>query len=216
MKEHPGWTGGSGKEGDDLSRGPSAHGLRRVSRLSPPPDTDHVQFSSADPGLLQRVTAPKALPGLAKEKRTLKKVATGLATFFSIRNLSKKLVEPKSVKLENTYKMSPDRQVAFQPSSVEQQLEGILADELTGMKYDEEQCKEVALVLADTIKQHVKDRGFVRHKLVCNVLLGQTNDQGIEMSSRGLWDPRYDSWACASYKNDSMFAVAMVHALFVE
>ena len=180
-----------------------------------------MQFSgtetTAAPPSRSQPPPPNVKSPPIKEKRTLKRVATGLVNLLSLRNMTRvKIQEPKQVKLENTYKMSPDVAVGFRPCAVTQEMETILRTELAGLKYDEKQCKALVLTLADHIKQSIKDMGYRRHKLVCNVVLGKSNDQGLQMCSRGLWDPAYDSWACANYKNDSIFAVATVHAFFVE
>lgn len=112
--------------------------------------------------------------------------------------------------------MSPDQAIKPQVNAMENTIQQVLESELRDIRYDQDMCKDLVRQLSDLIKNKVKSLGYRRHKLVCNVVVGQTCDQGIEVVSQALWDHTHDSWACVSYKNDTLFAVAMVHACFVE
>ena len=59
-------------------------------------------------------------------------------------------------------------------------------------------CEDVC----ETIKKRVKEECYLpRHKLVCQVVLGEMKDQGVRVTSRCLWDPDSDNYASAYYKN---------------
>lgn len=134
---------------------------------------------------------------------------------MALRSFSKR-GEVRKVRYENTYKMKPGSEEEFKASDTTKAIENVLRRELANSSYEERWCKQKVTILADLIKDEVKYMGYRRHKIICHVVLGQTFDQGIEMGSRGLCDPSVDSWACASYRNDSLFAVATVHAFYAE
>ena len=55
-----------------------------------------------------------------------------------------------------------------------------------------------------------------RYKLIVQVTLGQRKDQGVRITSRCLWDTQTDNYATCSYKNDYIWASAMVFGLYAE
>ena len=55
-----------------------------------------------------------------------------------------------------------------------------------------------------------------RYKFVCVVWIGQVLGQGVHITSRCLWNARFDNFAQESFKNDQLFAQASIYAVFVE
>lgn len=160
-------------------------------------------------------------PGsLLKRRSTFKGVATSL---LSLRRLTKGRVsevgldqgKPK-IRMENTYKLDPDEDSLFRSKRVEDTVQKLLEKELCNEKYNESRCKSLACDLSVLIKSKVKEIGFPRYKIICNVVIGQCCDQGVEMASQCIWSPDTDNFSCSSYRNTSLFAVAIVHAVYYE
>ncbi|XP_041063760.1 dynein light chain Tctex-type protein 2B [Carcharodon carcharias] len=122
----------------------------------------------------------------------------------------------REVKCENTYKAQPDEGCKFDPYKVQRILEGALSSYLADNKYNPVTCVQLVQSLTDHIRLKVKDINAPRYKLVCNVMLGQLNDQGILIISRCLWDTMTDNYATATFKNSSLFAVATVYGVYFE
>ncbi|KAJ3334345.1 Transcription factor iws1 [Blyttiomyces sp. JEL0837] len=108
---------------------------------------------------------------------------------------------------ENTYKLKPDRK--FKSEIVHRIAEEVLANTLTKVKYDAEKTPELSKVIANQILEAVKKQDFDRYKLVVDVTIGEFKGQGIKVASRALWDTTTDSYASASFRNASLFAVAI-------
>ena len=118
--------------------------------------------------------------------------------------------------MANTYKTSPDEGMAACSSKVRQIAEDILEAELADKTYDHVICGKMACDLAVKIKAKVKDLGVPRYKIVCQVIVGQIQEQGLEAASRCVWDSKTDTYECVSFKNRSIFAVAMIHGVYFE
>ncbi|PVD23641.1 hypothetical protein C0Q70_16914 [Pomacea canaliculata] len=82
--------------------------------------------------------------------------------------------------------------------------------------YDSIESPALCKVLADEIKQGVKKFNFKRYKLISEVMIGQMKQQGFIKASRFLWDSSRDNFASVSYKNRTLFAVAVLYALNFE
>lgn len=52
-----------------------------------------------------------------------------------------------------------------------------------------------------------------RWKLIVHIVLGQDSDQSVLLSSRCIWNADTDCLASATYRNNSLFAVATVYGL---
>lgn len=123
--------------------------------------------------------------------------------------------KPK-VKLENTYKMSPDKGTEFSSCKVQQEVYKTLENYLGDIAYDPERCSKLCLDLSVLVKNKVKDLGFPRYKILSNVIIGQCKEQGIQTASRCVWDDKNDTYAYAVYKNSSLFAIGIVHGVYYE
>ncbi|XP_063403456.1 dynein light chain Tctex-type 5-B-like [Mytilus trossulus] len=158
---------------------------------------------------------------LLKRRSTFKGIATGL---LSMRRMTKgrisistapEEVKPK-IRLENTYKTDPDEGKEFRAMKVEDVVSSILEKELCNENYEKDRCKNLACDLSVMIKNRVKKMGFPRYRIICNVIIGQSLEQGVEMASQCIWSPSTDNFSCSSYRNGSLFAVATVHAVYYE
>ncbi|NWR79371.1 TC1D4 protein, partial [Centropus unirufus] len=122
---------------------------------------------------------------------------------------------PKT-KLENTYRMRPDKGCKFEAGRVQRVLEGALAGTLATTAYSAQGSALLAQSLAELLRNRVKEVVPPRYKLVCHVLLGQQGQQSLLVASQALWDPESDSFASTTFSNTSLFAVAVVHGVYFE
>ncbi|XP_048762488.2 dynein light chain Tctex-type 5-like [Ostrea edulis] len=120
------------------------------------------------------------------------------------------------VKLQNTYRMHPKTKEKFDASSVEKMMKGVLESYLDGETYEHKMCANLAQNLSDVIKSRVKDLGFHRYKLVCNVLIGENVRQAVMMTSRCLWNSETDNFAQAQFSKGKLYAIATVFATYFE
>lgn len=122
----------------------------------------------------------------------------------------------KPAKLENTYRMAPDPDYKFSVARVEGALKSILESFLVGEEYEADKCSKMAQNLTEVIKDRMKSMAFPRYKYVCNVAIGQNANQSMQCASRCLWNTDTDSFAVATYKNSSIYAIATVYGLYFE
>ncbi|NWI60076.1 TC1D4 protein, partial [Calyptomena viridis] len=118
--------------------------------------------------------------------------------------------------LENTYRMGPDEGCKFNAGQVQRVLEGTLSSALGTTVYRPQGSAQLVQNLTELLQSRVKEVMPPRYKLVCHVVLGQQGQQSLLVASRGLWDPKTDSFASATFSNASLFAVATVHGVYFE
>ncbi|KAK3099401.1 hypothetical protein FSP39_003834 [Pinctada imbricata] len=162
---------------------------------------------------------------LGRRKSTFKQV-TMAAGSMNARRLTKAIIDlpeekdsstPKpKVRLENTYKMKPDEETVFSSCKVETEVDKLLHDHLDDVTYDSKLCGNLCRDLSQHIRNKIKNMDFPRYKIICNVFIGQCMDQGLEVASRCLWDDKVDNCASVSYKNKSIFCIALIHGAFLE
>ncbi|XP_005521150.1 PREDICTED: tctex1 domain-containing protein 4 [Pseudopodoces humilis] len=116
-------------------------------------------------------------------------------------------------RLENTYRIGPDKGCKFDAEQVQRVLEGTLARALGTTVYNPQGSAPLAQSLTELLQNQAKEVVPPRYKLVCHVVLGQ---QSLLVASRGLWDPETDSFASATFSNTSLFAVATVYGVYFE
>lgn len=71
--------------------------------------------------------------------------------------------------------------------------------------------------IADKIKEKIKcTLNLPRYKLMTQVTIGQSKDQGVRITSRCLWDTATDNYATASFQNQHIWASAIVFAFYTD
>ena len=151
---------------------------------------------------------------MLRRRSTLRNIAHSM---MAMRRKSMFVREAKpKPKLENTYKATPDEGHEFRPVVVRNAIQTILSNQLKDVKYSPKEIKALTSELSLLIQRKVKGLGFDRHKLICNVVIGQRTDQGVQMASRCLWDPVNDNWASVEFVNDTVFAIATVHGVYFD
>ncbi|KAI8818488.1 Tctex-1 family-domain-containing protein [Fimicolochytrium jonesii] len=119
-----------------------------------------------------------------------------------------------AVVFENTFKLKPDRK--FQSETVRRIAEEILHRNLTKQKYEGGKSPILAQSISNEILGAVKKLDYERYKIVVDVTIGEFKGQGIRVASRAVWDTTTDSYASASFKNATIFAVAIVFGCYFE
>mmetsp|Transcript_13349 Transcript_13349/g.27249 ORF Transcript_13349/g.27249 Transcript_13349/m.27249 type:complete len:188 (-) Transcript_13349:93-656(-) len=71
--------------------------------------------------------------------------------------------------------------------------------------------------ISDKIRSEVKGSlNVMRYKIVVQVTIGQLKDQAVRITSRCLWDTQTDNYASVDYKNEFVWASAIVFGLYAE
>lgn len=158
---------------------------------------------------------------LARESSLFETTSTVLKKRESNRSVVALAQEPSAepkrkarIVYENTYQLEPARR--FEEGRVRRILKEVLESHLREEKYEQNACRQLAMTLTHIIKNRVKELGFERYKLVCLVHVGQAKEQGFRMGSRCCWDVKRDTFASASFKNKTLFAVATVWGVYYE
>lgn len=115
---------------------------------------------------------------------------------------------------ENTYKVYPDRKLSV--GEVEGIIAEVLNEHLRDQLYDLVKSRQICESISQEIKDKVKALGASRYKLVVLAHIGENRKQGIEITSRCVWNENLDNFASAHFKNTSLFAQAVVFATYYE
>jgi len=144
--------------------------------------------------------------------------------------------------VQPTYIMKPEETEKFYPSQAKKIAEDVLNWEMRESSSEDvaengtiggssrineklmedwidfgDDVESIAKDLSDKIRKRCKkELNLPRYKLVVQVTLGQRNNQGVQISSRCLWDTATDNYAAASYQNKFVWISALVFALYTE
>ncbi|KAI9223171.1 Tctex-1 family-domain-containing protein [Blastocladiella britannica] len=115
---------------------------------------------------------------------------------------------------ENTFRLAPEKK--FSTEAVKRMAQSVLETRLAKVTYSSDKAAELSKLIAGEIVQNLKGLGLDRYKFIADVSIGEFKGQGIRNTSRALWDPHTDSFASATYKNASLFCVAVVFGVYFE
>ncbi|XP_008499186.1 tctex1 domain-containing protein 1 [Calypte anna] len=105
---------------------------------------------------------------------------------------------------------------SFPVAAVDEILRDVLGSSLREQRYEAERCREMVKDIAEVIKARVKELMVPRYKVVVVTHIGQLNEQSMQIGSRCLWDPASDTFSSYVFKNSSLFALAVVYAVYFE
>ena len=57
---------------------------------------------------------------------------------------------------------------------------------------------------------------LARYKLVTHVMLGEDTDRSVQVAARCLWNQDTDNFAAATFRNNWIYAVAIVYGMYLE
>jgi len=122
-----------------------------------------------------------------------------------------------NIKLENTYSLGPSQAQKFNAARIEEVASEALANSLSNFKYEPTRCKRVIKEVTEEIKRCVKPLIYNRYKLVVSVTIGERcANESLILGSRSLWNPETDNECTVNYKNESIFAVATIYAVYFD
>lgn len=120
-------------------------------------------------------------------------------------------------KLENTFSLGPNESQKFIPSRIEELVQEILSLKLKSVSYEPQLSKKLCKTLSEEIKKTIKPFIFPRYKLVVTMAIGQnTSQESLIMGSRALWNAETDNQCTVNFKNDTLYAVATIFAVYFD
>ena len=129
---------------------------------------------------------------------------------------SDRLVHHEGLRTENTYQLHPEEGKKFQSFIVEGEMKRILRETLDSLDYKDSMGSSLTTELSNEIKKAIQGLGWPRYKFVVQVVLGQNKNQAVQVGSRCLLDQSADSFACSSYRNKTIFAVAVCYGVYFD
>ena len=96
-------------------------------------------------------------------------------------------------------------------------MDEVFQEHLSDMTYDREKCSELCRTLSDIMRE--KAKGLLetdQFKVVTFVVIGQKENATVAMSSRCVWNEKFDQRAEASFSNHSLYAVGIAYGLYHE
>lgn len=115
---------------------------------------------------------------------------------------------------ENTYKLTPDD--TFHGGKVKEIIKTVLQENITEKLYDPNACGAKCKLISEIIKERVKKLSLSRFKIVCTVTIGQVFDQSMLVTSRCLWNHKFDNSVSVEFRKGNIIAVGVVFALYAE
>ncbi|XP_066503126.1 dynein light chain Tctex-type 5-B [Hoplias malabaricus] len=94
-------------------------------------------------------------------------------------------------------------------------MNNIVEARLTSVEYTSN-CSVIARELSDSIKEAAKNLSYERYKLISYVAIGQLRDSDVICSSRGVWCQTADTFTEYIFKNDQLFALCILFAVYQE
>lgn len=190
------------------ARGPSlTQANLQAQRAAPGRNTSHQSALSQSNTNSVMGDLPNTGAGVRMSKRN--------SVSSTVDHYSHNYFQPQ-VKLENTYRLSPNDNQKFNVSKVQRLVTEILNNHLENVKYEPNKCKEMVQLLSEEIKTRIKSIIFKRYKLIVNLTIGENCGNGIIIASRSLWNTETDNGCTVQFKNSSLFAVATIFAAYYD
>lgn len=118
------------------------------------------------------------------------------------------------VKYENTYKMYPDCRV--HSGTIKQIISDVIKENIREKEYTPALMASKSILLSDIIKEKVKSLSLKRFKIVSSVIIGEKRDQSMMVSSRCLWDQRFDNFITVTIQKDNLYIIGTVFVVYAE
>lgn len=115
---------------------------------------------------------------------------------------------------ENTYKLMPDDK--FHEGKVKEVIRTALEENVTEKTYDPNTCGAKCKLISEIVKERVKKLDLNRFKIVCVVTIGQVFEQSMLVTSRCLWNHKFDNAVSVEFRKGDIVAVGVVFAVYVE
>ncbi|KAI5101156.1 tctex1 domain-containing protein 1-like [Silurus meridionalis] len=149
-------------------------------------------------------------PGASTKKRTSKRAVKKEASSLSIRPQREEDHVKEHLVL---HQFVPQQHF---PNGLLLSLMKRLMDERLGAMEYSPACSSVATELSESIKEAAKGLSNGRYKLICCVAIGQLRNSAVSCSSRGVWSPDTDTFTEYLFKNQHLFALCVLFAVYQE
>ncbi|VDL92726.1 unnamed protein product [Schistocephalus solidus] len=171
------------------------------------------QLSSVVPS--RRVSLATRSHELTQHRKSTK--STLQRTSFSLWRFQR-LGRHQPVRFENTYRTGPNPDEKFNVTEAKHNLQQLLASTLADVTYSPERAAQLATNLANLVRKQARGlEQSPRYKVVALVHIGALADASVYLCSRAIWSVDCgDSYAEASYSNNSLYAVATLYAVYFE
>lgn len=120
------------------------------------------------------------------------------------------------VSYEPTYRLTPEDNKKFSTNKAEQVIAGVFEHYLKGRQYDPKVFPRLIKTLTELIRDRVKMQNLDRYKIVSTVTIIENKEQGVQMSSRAMWNDTFDNYASLAYEGPNYYAVGSVYAVYTD
>ena len=112
--------------------------------------------------------------------------------------------------------MEPVEGQSFKSSEVKRVIKAVLERYLSKETYNPSTTSKLCKEITQQLRFEIKELGFSRHKIICQLMIAEQKQQGVEVTSRCLWRDDTDSFESQTFANESLVAVATVHGVYVD
>eukprot|EP00922_Rhytidocystis_sp_ex-Travisia-forbesii_P035904 GHVS01053287.1.p1 GENE.GHVS01053287.1~~GHVS01053287.1.p1 ORF type:complete len:118 (+),score=22.29 GHVS01053287.1:409-762(+) len=98
---------------------------------------------------------------------------------------------------------------------VKEILRNVLETKLEKAQYHGDNTALLSKHVAEEIKDRLKELNLPRYKLAVQVIISEHRGQGARVGCRTFWDTTTDVLAFETYKNESLFCVAIASGIYL-
>ena len=117
---------------------------------------------------------------------------------------------------EPTYRPTPIESQKFVSSKIQSIIEQIVTQQCSTLEYDDIQCKQQSIDLCNLVKESVKKLKLPRYKLILQSVISENKQQGLCVSSKGLWNDTTDNYSTYTHKTNTCTVTVLVFGLYLE
>lgn len=188
--------------GAAAAKGLERHSMRGPEQLSasPRPEQEPEEGPGLSPGAELRVQLPDET---LAESATFPRGAGGLT-----------VAGPRSASsLHSRERRSGQPPFRFSKKRVSELAYALMEERLANLSYDPVLCKNMSYELAAEILRAINESNDCNYKMVVIMSLGSIEHTApkMQMGTKCLWDPDRDRLIAVPYKNESLFAVALIY-----
>jgi len=120
------------------------------------------------------------------------------------------------IRYENTYRMEPDDDHKIDLIRIRRIATSVIDAAIAGYKYDANHAKQFTVSLAERIRNQIKQLPFSRYKIVIEVSIGQKKGQDLRITSRCLWDLKWDRHITVTKETSDAYVTVTIFYIYTE
>ena len=120
------------------------------------------------------------------------------------------------IRYENTYRMEPADDDKLDLPRARRVANSVIEASIAGYSYDANPAKQFSIVLAERIRNQMKQLSFSRYKIITQVSIGQNMGQDLRMVSRCLWDLRWDNHLTIIKESSAAYVIVTIFFIYTE